>query len=265
MKFNRILLFGTSNGILQLLRTLPLERVVGIVAPSIRADEVVSIKKIVKEIERPIKFLIQPVFNSSEYALFLDQIVSMNIDSIVSNSYSMIIRPSILELCHYNAINIHWSLLPSNRGPNPVQWALIKGELKTGVTMHYMDDGIDTGDIIAVSEVTIEESDTWVSLSEKLYNVSEELIRKTFDLLIDGRSVERYKQDELKASTNFRLTPQYPEINFSRMSDKEIFNLIRAQVYPLSGAFIRSEQEILYFKDYIDFETVKQLRKQYGG
>ena len=265
MKFDRILLFGTSKGILQLLRIIPLERIVGIVAPSIRANEVETIRNIVKEIDRPIQFLIQPTFNSSEYALFLDQIISMNINSIVSNAYSMIIRPCILELCHYNAINIHWSLLPSNRGPNPVQWSLIKGESKTGVTIHYMDDGIDTGDIIAASEVIIEGNDTWVSLSEKLYNISEELFSKTFNSLIYDRNVRRYKQDELKASTNFRLSPQYPEINFLRMSDTEIFNLIRAQVHPLSGAFIRSGQELLYFKNYIDFETVKQLRKQYGG
>lgn len=263
MPFNKILLFGTSMGIEQLLYAVPHERIVGIVAPSIRPLEVEKIQTIVGKLSLNIPLLIQPSFNSSLYEAFRNNIAALQIDSIVSNAYSMIIRPCILKMCDYNAINIHWSLLPYNRGPNPVQWALIKGESKTGVSIHYIDDGLDTGDIIATSEVTIQDDDTWVTLSEKLYLTSELLIKLTMQELFNG-TMKRKPQNHEIASQNIRLTTEYPKIVFSQMSDKEIFNLIRAQVKPLRGAYIENEAGNIHFTNYMDYESVKMLRKAYA-
>ena len=86
---------------------------------------------------------------------------------ILVHSYSMILRPDVLSLVDYDALNIH-AALPRNRGPNPVQWALIHDEAETGVTLHYLDDGLDTGDIVAQERIGISDADTWVTLSKRL-------------------------------------------------------------------------------------------------
>ena len=84
---------------------------------------------------------------------------------MICNSFSLILREDLLEKINYNAINIHSSLLPKNRGPNPIQWAILIDK-KTGLTIHFIDDGIDTGDIIFQKEVNIDFDDTWVVITK---------------------------------------------------------------------------------------------------
>ena len=74
----------------------------------------------------------------------------------------------MLKLFNYNCINVHWALLPKNRGANPTQWAIIKGEDRTGVTIHYMDESLDSGDIISQKELNIAVENTWVDVNDKL-------------------------------------------------------------------------------------------------
>lgn len=217
---------------------------------------------IAKSLDIPL--LIQHQYGTMDYENFLRNFKKLDIDLLLSNSYSMKIRGDILKSINYNAVNVHWSLLPKNRGPNPIQWALIKGEEKTGVTIHYVDDNIDTGDIIAQKEVVITLDDTWVTLKKKLENNSNEIISEIIPAILDGIN-KRIPQINSESSLNQRLTSDSPRIDFGTMSDREIFNLIRAQVKPLKGAYIYHNGGRKYFSEFISFEKVSELRKEYVG
>ena len=207
---------------------------------------------------------IQPKYDSKEYAAFSEEITGMKFDMLLCNCYSMIIRKEILESVHYNAINIHWSLLPFNKGPNPTQWAIIKGEDKTGITVHYMDEGLDTGDIIAQKEERILETDTWVCINDRLIKTSANLLLSNIDSILKG-SNNREKQNLEIGSVNKRLTAESPMIDFTTMSNLQIFNLVRAQVEPLKGAYIIKDGKSIHFTKYMTLEEVKALRNEYAG
>jgi methionyl-tRNA formyltransferase len=260
-RFTKILVFGTVIGIEQVLNFLEINLIAGIVAPEIRPREAETIKKIA--IDRGISFFSQPRQISDNYQTFIAEIQSTGYDMIFSNCYSMIISPEILSFCRFNAINVHWSLLPLNRGPNPVQWALINGSKITGVTLHFMDENLDSGDVIMSRQIEINERDTWVTLSRRLLELSQALIEEFFKNIKLYLSL-RKGQNELIATKNFRINSEYPRINFNKMTDFMIFNLVRAQVYPLKGAFIEDDNKRKkYFKNYLTLQEVSNLRKKY--
>ena len=259
--FDKILVFGTFEGVTQVLEKIQINRIKAVIAPSIRPKDIFLLKELLFPLDIPL--LIQPKYNTLEYNFFIQKIKLFKYDSVLSNCYSMIIRPDVLEYCNYNAINIHWSLLPLNRGPNPVQWALIKGETYTGVTLHFIDDGVDTGDIVEQIEVTIDDDDTWVSLNHKLKKASDNILEIGINNLISG-NFKRRQQLEINASTNMRLDPNYPRIDLSKMSNTQIYNLIRAQIQPLKGAFIESNNERINFPNLLTKKEIQEMRLKYG-
>lgn len=259
--YKSIILVGDSYGIPVLLKYVPRDLVKGIVGASIRPQYIDELAKISQE--TGVKFLLQPKYHSSGYPGLVEQIASLKPDLLICNSYSMIIREDILALVKYNAINIHEALLPKNRGANPVQWAIIKGEAQTGVTMHYLDNGIDSGDIIAQRKVAIDLKDNWCSLKSKLSVQAEYLIKEEIPAILSGQN-ERLPQDSAAATYNQRLTPASPRIDFKVMSDLEVYNLIRAQVKPLSGAYLEHNGQKVYFSDFVGYEKIKELREKYA-
>lgn len=260
-KFSKLLIFGDDFGLQQLIDLIPPELIVGIVSASIRPQYFDSVRKFAEKIG--CKLFIQPVRNARNYNEFISGLKELAPDMILCNSYSMLIGSEILKIVNYNAINVHWALLPLNRGPNPVQWAIIKGEKKTGISVHYMDNGLDCGDIIAQEEEVILDTDTWVSLRERLKKRSGNFLQRCLADIISGKN-DRLKQDEGKAVSNKRLTADYPKIDFMRMSDLEIVDLVRAQVYPLKGAYIEQNGGRIYFDKYLSRTEVAELRKKYA-
>ncbi len=260
--YNRLVIFGDNFGISELINCVPLNKIKGIVISSIRPQYVAEIEEIAKKNNLPV--LVQPKFDSVDYKLFIDEFIKMKFDMLLCNSYSMVIRKDVLESVKFNAVNIHWSLLPFNRGPNPTQWAIIKDEKKTGITMHYINEGLDTGDIIFQIEEEISEQDTWISINERLKEKSEMFIKDGLDCIIKGKN-KRSKQNESIATINKRLNPDSPKIIFSEMSNRQIFNLVRAQVFPLKGAFIEKNEERIYFNEYFPIEKVAELRAKYAN
>jgi len=144
-----------------------------------------------------------------------------------------------------------------------MQWAIINDDEYTGVTIHYMDNGVDTGDVIAQIKVKIDNTDTWVDLKDKLVIASDKILKETLAKILQGVN-KREKQDERLSLSNFRLDTKYPRIDFELMNDKEIYNLIRAQVYPLKGAFIQDGKKRVYFNKKVSLEDIKKLRKNYA-
>jgi methionyl-tRNA formyltransferase len=259
--YKRIALVGDTFGITQLLNTIPAEWISCLIAASIRPAYIEDLQKIGKRLGIPV--LVQPRCKTDRYQVFLDTIKGFEIELLLCNSYAMMIGKDILNAVAYNAVNIHWALLPQNRGPNPIQWAIIKGEEKTGVTMHYMDTGFDTGDVIAQDEVEIAFEDTWIDVKGKLIQASESLLKEQIPAIVRGSNL-RLPQDEKLATRNNRLTEKSPLIHFEKMNDKQIYNLIRAQVHPLKGAYLLQNNQLIRFSEWVPFHKISQLRNQYG-
>lgn len=164
---------------------------------------------------------------------FIEEIKSLKPDVIVVVAYGKILPKEILEIPKYGCINVHASLLPKYRGSAPIQWAIINGETKTGITTMYMDIGMDTGDMILKSEVDILEDDNYGTLYEKLKKAGGLLILETLDKVVDGIAPRQKQPDEFTLAPMIEKTLGH--IDWSK-SANEIRNLVRG-LNPMPGAY----------------------------
>lgn len=162
-------------------------------------------------------------------------IAKLTPDIIFSFYYRKLLCPSILNLAPVGAFNLHASLLPKYRGRVPVNWALICGEKETGVTLHYMLDRADAGDIVGQKKVRIDFSDTVLTLYAKLLVAAVSLLNELLPEIAAGcpRSVP---QTESLATIFYARKPIDGLINW-QWPAKRIYNLIRALTKPYPGAF----------------------------
>ncbi len=261
--FQRIAIVGDTIGVPSLMQHVPRENIACIITASLRPQYLDELAAIARAIGVPL--LVQaPIKSIAQNQEFLQDFHSISCDSLLCYSYSMKIQPVILEIVRGNAVNIHVSLLPKNRGPNPFQWPLIKDEKLTGTTAHQMGEEIDTGPIVDQIPVQISFEDTWVSLQDKVRSATETMLDSLIPRLICG-NIACVPQDESQASTNHRLTPDYPKIDFTHMSDLDVYNLIRAQISPLGGAFLEDAHgDRTYFKDFVPYERIHLIREHWG-
>ncbi len=165
---------------------------------------------------------------------FVEEIKSLSPDVICVVAYGKILPKEILEIPKYGCINVHGSLLPQYRGAAPIQWAVLNGDTKTGVTTMYMDEGMDTGDMIFKEEVEIGENETTGELWEKLENVGGNLLVKTLQAIEKG-DAPREKQGE-----NYTMAPMLDKkmsrINWEEQTALQIKNLVRG-LNPIMGAY----------------------------
>lgn len=182
---------------------------------------------------------------------FIERIRNLKPDIIVVVAYGKILPKEILEIPKYGCVNVHASLLPKYRGSAPIQWAIINGEEKTGVTTMYMDVGMDTGDMILKSEVEIQDSDTYGTLYEKLKKMGGNLIVSTLDKIVDGVA-PREKQGE-EFTTAPMIDKSLGNVDWNK-SAEEIRNLIRG-LNPMPGAFTKYEDKSMkiWNADIIEF------------
>lgn len=129
----------------------------------------------------------------------VQQLRNLKPDLIIVAAYGKILPKSVLEIPGFGCVNVHVSLLPKYRGPSPVQNALLNGETETGTTIMLMDEGVDTGDILAQKKLQISPSDTTESLMEKLADQGAQLLLETLPLWIK-RNIEPIKQDNSDAT-----------------------------------------------------------------
>lgn len=261
-KFNKIAVIGDANGIPLVLQHLPEELVACLIVAAVRPDGVELLDEVSRLIGKPI--IVQPKYRTAEYPIFVEEFRKLGCDLIICNSYSMLIRKDLLDIVNGNAVNIHGALLPENRGPNPIQWAIIRGQKETGVTMHYMDYSYDTGDIIDQEVIPINEKDTWLMVNVRMPGKIRSILDNNLSKLLEGTN-NRTPQDETRASENPRLDADYPRIDFEFMDDKEIHNLIRAQVSPLKGAYIERGGDRVHLQKWISMEQVAELRTTLNG
>ncbi|MCA6596329.1 MAG: methionyl-tRNA formyltransferase [Pseudanabaena sp. M046S1SP1A06QC] len=166
------------------------------------------------------------------------------------------ISNSIRRIPSKGVIALHASLLPKYRGGAPLVWAIINGEKETGVSLFYMDNGVDTGDIIGQSTFPIEDNDTIKDLLLKVEKSSENLLEHFLPLIEFGLAPS-ISQDNNKATVYPQRSPKDGLIDWSK-STEQIRNFIRAQTRPYPGAYtmINDKKVIIWDADIIDNQKV---------
>lgn len=163
-----------------------------------------------------------------------DTLVQLKPDLFCVVAYGKILPKDILEIPKLGSINVHGSLLPKYRGAAPIQWAVINGDKQTGITTMYMDEGMDTGDIILKQELEITENETTGELWNKLSKIGGELLVKTLEKIENGTA------PRIKQSPEFTLAPmlskEIAKIDWKNKTAIEIKNLIRG-LNPILGAY----------------------------
>ena len=179
-----------------------------------------------------IKLLYADDYNNND---IFEIVKKLNPITIFSFYYRKIIPQSILDIPKNGAVNLHGSLLPKYRGRSPVNWQLLHGETKGGLTLHYMIQKPDAGDIIAQKKVSISKTDTPLSLFAKLEKSAQLLLDENIDSIITGKC-DRTSQDDSIATYYGGRKPEDGVINW-QWSTEKIYNLIRAVTKPYPGAF----------------------------
>ncbi|MEK6601941.1 MAG: formyltransferase [Candidatus Binatota bacterium] len=166
---------------------------------------------------------------------FVDLVRKLAPDLILSFYYRRLLSRELLTIPRLGGVNLHGSLLPKYRGRSPVNWVLINGERETGVTLHYMVEKADAGDIIAQRRVPVDIEDTASTLLHKLTTVGVQLLKETIPLLKAG-TAPRIAQDSRMATTFGGRRPEDGKIIWES-PPAAIYNLIRAVTHPYPGAF----------------------------
>lgn len=164
---------------------------------------------------------------------FLDNMKNLNADVNVVVAFGQILPKELLDAPKYGSINVHGSLLPKYRGAAPIQWSVINGDEMAGVTTMYMDEGLDTGDMILKAEVKIGEEETAGELYERLKVLGADLLIKTLAEVETGTATREKQPEDFSYAP--MLTKETGKIDWSKTS-KEIDSLVRG-VNPWPSAY----------------------------
>jgi methionyl-tRNA formyltransferase len=165
---------------------------------------------------------------------FTDLIKHIQPDYLVVIAFGHLLSGKILQVPKFGAINIHASLLPKYRGPAPIQWAIINGDSQTGVTTMFMDEGMDTGNVLLTKTEPILPEDTAATLHDRLANCGADLLIKTLKHLA-AQKLKPIVQDHNKATYAPLLKKQDGHINWQKPAE-ELEPFIRGMT-PWPGAF----------------------------
>lgn len=187
-----------------------------------------------------------PVYSPLNIKESYQEIIDKQPDIIITCAYGQIIPKELIELPHLGCINIHASLLPKYRGGAPIHHAILNDEKETGITIMYMDEGMDSGDIISKQSIRIEETDNLEALSNKLSLLGKEMIIKELPLIINHKN-NREKQNLNEVTYAPIIKREHERIDFNKTA-KQVFDLVRAL----------SPEPLAYFIiDNIDYKVVE--------
>ena len=188
-----------------------------------------------------------------------DTLKDINPDVICVVAYGKIIPKEILEIPKYGCVNVHPSLLPQYRGSAPIQWAILNGDKETGVTTMYLDEGMDSGDIILQTKTPIDKDETSGELWDRLSKIGAELLVETLEK-IENKTAPRIKQPK-----EFTLAPMLEKsqakIDWESKTAQEIKNLVRG-LNPIMGAYsVLNEKKIKFWK--VDKLSIDEFINKY--
>ncbi len=165
------------------------------------------------------------IFQPTKIRVEYEDIVALAPDLIVTAAYGQIIGKKVLEAPKYHCINVHGSLLPAYRGGAPIQRAIINGDTVTGITIMYMERGMDSGDILLQKSLPIEPDDTSGTLFEKLSILGRDALMEAIPLVLSGE-ITPIKQDESKVTFAYNLTAEDEKLDFNKEA-RVLVNQIR--------------------------------------
>lgn len=232
----RTVFMGTSSLAQTVLKAL-IDEKYNIVGVFTKPDKKAGREQVMAEI--PVKKLAQessiPVFQPAKFNDdAVDELKKLKPDMIIVAAYGKILPKKVLDMPGFGCLNVHVSLLPKYRGPSPIQNVLMNGEKETGTTIMLMDEGVDTGNMLAQEKIAIADTDTADILSEKLADCSAKLLVRTLPLWVD-RKIEPQVQDHTRA-TLCQLIEREDGHIFWEEEAETIFNKYRA-LYPWPGIF----------------------------
>ena len=165
---------------------------------------------------------------------FIDKMKSLEPDIICVVAYGKILPKEILDIPRLGCINVHGSLLPKYRGAAPIQWAVINGDKKTGITTMYMDIGMDTGDMILKEEVEIGADETTGELWDRLSKIGGQLLVKTLEQIKNGTAPRIPQGDDFSMAP--MLDKEMSKIDWNNKTANDIKNLVRG-LNPIMGTY----------------------------
>lgn len=179
----------------------------------------------------------------------LEAIKALRPDLGISVLFGYILRKEFLDFLPCGCVNIHPALLPYNRGAHPNVWSIVEGT-PGGVTIHYIDQSVDTGDVIAQREVEVEPVDTGERLYRKLEQVAVELFEETWPLIRSGRAPRISQNKNQGTYHRVRDVEQIDEIDLNRTyTAKELIDVIRGRTFPpYQGAYFRHHGRKVYLR-----------------
>lgn len=185
------------------------------------------------------------------------KIKEINPDLIIVVAYGKILPKEIIDIPKYGIINVHSSLLPKYRGASPIHSAILNGDKESGVSIMYIEEGLDSGDVILKETCEITEDDTLGTLHDRLKELGAIGLEKALKL-IEAEEVKAEKQDDSKATFVRPITKEQAKIDWN--STKEvIFNQIRG-LNPFPGAYTHNEKN-----ENIKIYKSEKLEKEYDG
>ncbi|CAM4285805.1 methionyl-tRNA formyltransferase [Jeotgalicoccus halotolerans] len=199
--------------------------------------------------------LYQPETMKSEAAF---KIVSdLKPDLIITAAFGQLLPENILNIPVLGALNVHASLLPKHRGGAPIHRAVINGDTETGVTLMYMAEKLDAGDIIASRSIKIEDSDNTGTMFDKLSRVGASLLMDTLPAVLDETN-ERTPQNDLDATFSPNILKSDEVISFNRPA-REVFNHIRGLApWPVGHTMLGDKRLKLFSAELTDQRTDKE-------
>ena len=172
----------------------------------------------------------------------VEKVLALQPDLVVTAAFGQILPKELLEAPKYGCINVHASLLPELRGGAPIHYALIQGKEKTGITIMYMAEKLDAGDILTQVEVPITEEDNVGTLHVKLSSAGAQLLSETLPKLLENK-LEPIIQNEAEATFAYNIKREQEKIDWSK-SGEDIYNQIRG-MNPWPVAYTSMDQMVL--------------------
>lgn len=247
----RILYFGNGVRGVKCLETLVNnnENIIGVVA---HPNPESTVAHLARELGLPVY---QPErVNASS---FVDEVVKLYPDLSILSGYNQILKKRIISIPKHGTINLHGGKLPEYRGVAPINWQIINGETTGGCAIIYVDEGVDTGDIIAQEYYDISLEYTAATVVEKTLEIFPILLVETLEKIKMG-TVKRVKQNVAEGCYYTRRYPRDGKIDWRRMTALEVYNLVRALVKPYPGAFTyHGDAKIIIWKASLLREKIK--------
>lgn len=181
-----------------------------------------------------------PVFQPMRIRKDFEKLKNLDIDLIVTCAYGQIIPKEVLDMPKYGCINVHASILPKYRGSAPIQWCLFNNDDVTGVTIMYMDEGMDTGDIIKIKEIPILDSDNVGTLHDKLSKLGCDLLLEVLPTIFDKTN------NRIKQGNNYTMAPMIKRederLDFNEEGKKIIGKIKGLNPWPLANIIINNQE-----------------------